>query len=136
MMKMNRLRETRNQIVILTLIFGGVIALFLGIFLENKIGMVLGITFGTLIAILNFIELEKTLIKASKMIPRNAQSYTTKHYFIRYIITGLVVIISIKADYINEFGTIIGLLLIKFVIMITNLFNDKEYFKRIFRKEG
>ncbi|MDM8533829.1 ATP synthase subunit I [Clostridiaceae bacterium HSG29] len=133
---MNRLKKTRNQIVVLSLVLGGIIALLLGIFLENKIGIVLGVAFGTLIAILNFIELEKTLIKASKMIPRKAQSYTTKHYFIRYLITGLVVLISIKADYINEFGTIIGLLLIKFVIMITNLFNDKEYFKRIFRKEG
>jgi len=135
MKKMNKLKKTRNQIVALSLILGGVIAFLLGVFLENKIGIILGVIFGTLIAILNFLELEKTLIKASKMTPRKAQSYTTKHYFIRYLITGLVVLISIKANYINEFGTIIGLLLLKFVIIITNLFNDKEYFKRIFRKE-
>lgn len=135
-MKMSKLRKTRNQIVKLTLIFSMVLIIVSVIFLEDKIFIVYGLIFGTLTSILNFLELEKTLIKASRMKPRNAQSYVTKHYFLRYIITGIVLLISMKASYINTSGTVMGLLLLKFVIMITNLFNDKEYFKRIFRKEG
>ncbi|MEA1974083.1 MAG: ATP synthase subunit I [Bacillota bacterium] len=133
---MSKLRKTRNQIVKLTLIFSMVLIIVSVIFLQDKIFIVYGLIFGTLTSILNFLELEKTLIKASRMKPRNAQSYVTKHYFLRYIITGIVLLISMKASYINTFGTVTGLLLLKFVIMITNLFNDKEYFKRIFRKEG
>ncbi len=136
MTKMNKLRQTRNQIVKLTFILGVLITIILCIFFDDKLGIIFGTIFGTFISILNFIELEKTLIKASVMKPRNAQSYTTKHYFLRYGIIAIVVLISIKANYINEYATIIGLLLLKFVVIFTNLFNDKEYFKRIYRKEG
>lgn len=69
------------------------------------------------------------------MPPKKANSYATRHYFIRFVISGVVLFISIQAPYINIFGTIIGLLLIKFVIYFTNLFNDKEYFKNIIRRK-
>jgi hypothetical protein len=135
MMKMSRLRQTRNEIIKLTLLISVALIIISLIFFRNRTGMVYGLIFGSTISVLNFLELEKTLIKSSRMNPRNSQSYATKHYFLRYFITGLVLLISIKASYINTIGTVIGLLLLKFVIMITNLFNDKEYFKRIFRKE-
>ena len=70
------------------------------------------------------------------MKPENAQSYATKKYFLRYAITALVIFVAIKVNHIDLLGTIVGLLLLKFVIFITNLFNDKEYFKRIFRKRS
>lgn len=95
-----------------------------------------GLIFGGSIGVLNFIELGKTLEKAVTMNPRRAQAYTASKYFIRYILTGVVLLVSLKANYINVLGTIIGLLLVKFVIISTNLFNDKQYFKNIFiRKE-
>lgn len=136
MKKMNKLKRTRNNIVKWTLI-ASVIILFISLFIfEDKKAIIFGIIFGTSISILNFIELEKSLIKSSQMNSRQAQSYATRKYFLRYIITAIVILISIKASYINVIGTIIGLLLLKFVIMFTNLFNDKKYFKRIFRREG
>lgn len=103
---------------------------------KNPLPWAYGLIFGGLIGILNFIELGKTLEKAITMNPRRAQAYTASKYFIRYILTGVVLLVSLKADYINVLGTILGLLLIKFVIIATNLFNDKQYFKNIFiRKE-
>lgn len=135
MMK-SRLNETRNKVIKWTLIFSLII---MGIFIfmfDDKVGLGLGFIFGVSFSILNFLELEKTLIKASRMNPSKAQGYATKKYFVRYLLTGVVIFVSLKASYINIFGTILGLLLLKFVIMVTNLFNDKNYFKRIFRKEG
>lgn len=133
---MNRLSETRNQVIRWTLIGGfGIIILALIFVRTDKMPLVLGVLFGVSISVLNFLELEKTLIKASKMKPAQAQSYATKKYFLRYAISGVVILVSIKASYISVMGTIIGLLLLKFVVIITNLFNDKEYFRRIFRKE-
>lgn len=98
--------------------------------------MALGLVFGTLISMLNFRALALTLEKAVTMDPRRAQIYASSRYFIRFMTTGIVLFISIKANYLNVLGTIIGLFLIKIVILATNLFNDISYFKKIFiRKE-
>lgn len=133
---MKQVKETRNQIIKWTLIAFAV-AIFLSlIVLDDSMKMVLGLIFGTAIGILNFIELEKTLIKSAKMEPGKAQTFAMAKYFLRYVIMAVVLFVSIKAPYVNVIGTIIGLLLIKFVIMATNLFNDKDYYKRIFRREG
>jgi len=96
---------------------------------------ILGYIFGGAIGVLNFIELGKTLEKAVTMNPAKAQGYAASKYFVRYIITGIVIFVSLKANYINALGTIIGLLLVKFVIIVTNLFNDKEYYKNIFKRK-
>jgi hypothetical protein len=133
---MSKLSETRNNVIKWTFVAGFVIIVILLTAVKSqKFPLIIGVIFGTLIGILNFLELEKTLIKAAKMNPNQAQSYATRKYFLRYGISGVVLLISIKASYISVVGTIIGLLLLKFVIMFTNLFNDKEYFKRIIGKE-
>lgn len=133
---MSKLSETRNNVIKWTFIAGFVIIVVILIMIESqKFQLIAGVIFGTLIGIFNFLELERTLIKSAKMTPSKAQSYATKKYFLRYGITGIVLLISIKASYISVVGTVIGLLLLKFVIMFTNLFNDKKYFKRIIGKE-
>ncbi len=80
-------------------------------------------------------ELSKTLSRAVQLPPDKAQSYTTRKYFLRYVIYGVVLWVSIQADYIHVLGTIVGLLLIKVVLLTTNLFNDKHYFLNIFRRK-
>lgn len=102
---------------------------------DEPVPWVLGLIFGGAIGSLNFIELGKTLEKAVTMSPSRAQAYAASKYFIRYIITGIVIFVSLKANYINALGTIIGLFLVKFVIISTNLFNDMQYFKNIFKRK-
>lgn len=117
----------------LILVFLSVISLF---FFDNPMTWVYGYIFGGLIGILNFMLLAKTIEKAMKMPPARAQVYVSTNYFIRFSIMIIVLLVSLKADYINTLATLIGLLLIKFVILVTNLFDDKEYYKRILmRKE-
>lgn len=134
--KMSKLNDTRNKVVQWTIGMSFLIILISFFIVDEPKKFSIGLIFGMLIAILNFIELEKTLKKSIKMKPANAQSYATKKYFLRYAITAFVIFVAIKVNHIGLLGTILGLLLLKFVIFITNLFNDKEYFKRIFRKEG
>ena len=133
---MSKLSETRNNVIKWTFVtcFVIIVIILIGV-KSQKFPLTLGVIFGTLIGILNFLELEKTLIKSAKMPPNKAQSYATKKYFFRYSITGVVIFVSIQVTHISVVGTVIGLLLLKFVIMFTNLFNDKEYFKRIIGKE-
>ncbi|MFO7887309.1 MAG: ATP synthase subunit I [Eubacteriales bacterium] len=106
------------------------------IFLDEPMTWTYGYIFGGLIGILNFILLARTMERAVEMPPHKAQGYATVNYFIRFIITGVVIIVALKADYINALATIIGIVLIKLIILVTNLFSDKEYYKRIFRRKG
>lgn len=101
---------------------------------ENPMPWILGYIFGGLIGILNFMHLGRTIETAVSMHPKNAQAYASSKYFIRYFISAVVIVISLKADYIHILGTIIGLLLVKFVIMSTYLFSSVEYYKRIFKR--
>jgi len=106
------------------------------IFIRPVIPFLLGLIFGTLISMLNFRALALTLEKAVTMPPGKAQVYTSSRYFIRFMTNGIVIFVSIKAGYINVLGTIIGLIIIKLVVLGTNLFNDMSFFKKIFtRKE-
>lgn len=125
-------REIYKYTIIWLIIISGISAIFFNDFKP----ILLGLIFGTSIGILNFRLLAMTLEKASYMAPRQAQVYATSQYFIRYLIMGSVLFVSIKAQYLNIIGVIIGLVLIKVVVLGTNLLNDKAYYKRIFgRKE-
>ncbi|NLK72879.1 MAG: ATP synthase subunit I, partial [Clostridiales bacterium] len=90
---------------------------------------------GTLIAVLNFNLLSNTMEKAAQMAPERAQRYASSKYYIRFAIYGVVLYISIIAPYINEVGTIIGLLTVKLVILIMYAFNDKNYYKKVFKRK-
>ncbi len=116
--------------VILVLL--SVVSLF---FFDNPLTWVYGYIFGGLIGIFNFMLLARTIEKAMKMPPARAQIYASSNYFIRFSIMAVVLLVSLKADYIHTLATVTGLLLIKFVILVTNLFNDKEYYKRIFKRK-
>lgn len=96
-----------------------------------------GLFFGTIIALLNFRLLSLTLEKSVKMLPEKAQIYVSSRYFVRFLLSGIVMFISIKAEYINVLGTIFGLISLKLIILKVEVFNDSQFYKNIFkRKEG
>lgn len=119
----------KNLIVLCVLIIGSFL------FLNEPLKWAYGFTFGSLIGILNFMQLARTMEKAVKMNPGSAQAYASISYFIRFGIMAVVLIVSLKADYINALATVIGLLSIKFIILVSNIFGDKVYYKRIFRRK-
>src|SRR6056297_3582297 len=109
---MSKLSETRNNVIKWTFVAGFVIIVVILIMIESqKFQLISGVIFGTFVGIFNFLELERTLIKSAKMKPSKAQSYATKKYFLRYGISGIVLLISIKVSLISVVGTVIGLLL-------------------------
>jgi hypothetical protein len=103
--------------------------------MSKPIPFILGIIFGSAISVLNFIELANTLSRAITMPQDKAQSFTVIKYFIRYIVTAVVIYVSIIAPYINVVGTIVGLFIIKIIILVTNLLSDKNYFRNIFKRK-
>ncbi len=125
------LKTTYKYVVIIYFLALGASVLLI----KDYLPFAIGLTFGVVISVVNFFELARTVHQSVLLPPKKAHGYATRHYFIRFVINAVVIFISIKAPYINIFGTIIGLLLIKFVIYFTNLFNDKEYFKNIIRRK-
>jgi ATP synthase I subunit len=118
-----------------TIVFAAIAAVVMTIFIKPVMPLLVGLLFGTLISMLNFRALALTLEKAVKLPPAKAQVYAGSRYFIRFLTNGIVIFVSIKADYISIIGTIIGLIIIKLVILKTNLFNDMSYFKKIFKRK-
>ena len=132
---MNALNQTKcaeiKWLTIINLIIIGIGFLFL----KEPVPFVLGLIFGSAISGLNFIELANTLSRAVSMPADKAQSFTVMKYFIRYIVTAVVIYVSIVAPYINILGTILGLVIIKIIILVSNLLSDKNYFRNIFRRK-
>ncbi len=131
---MDETRDLRLKIykyTLLTACFAAAVAIFI---VKDYLSFISGLFFGTVIAILNFTLLAKTIEKSIYLPPEKAKTYVSSRYFIRFTIYGAVLYISVVADYINVIGTIIGILTIKLVVYVLHLFNDKQYYKNIFNK--
>ena len=109
-------------------IFDVVAVILLMVISQFSIPMLMGIIFGSIIAVLNFRLLELTLEKAVNLPPGKAQSYTGVRYMIRLTITAAALIVSIKNPNLHIIGTAIGLISTQVVIFIKTLIASK--FKR------
>lgn len=87
--------------------------------------MVLGLMFGTLIAILNFRLLSITITKAVAMPATKSQIYSSGQYLIRMTIVAVVLFVSATVPHLNIITTAIGLLSTKFVILSQKLLIEK-----------
>ncbi|MEW8972576.1 MAG: ATP synthase subunit I [Tissierellaceae bacterium] len=90
--------------------------------------IILGYIFGVIISMLGFKLLDNTINRAVKMAPNRANAYTVMHYVLRNTIYFIVLSISAIAGYLNFPATILGLLMIKFVIIISSIV-DKNFTK-------
>lgn len=87
--------------------------------------MLLGLIFGTIIAVLNFRLLAITIEKSVTMPVSKAQIYSAGQYLLRMTVTGVVLLVSVKAPYMHVLGVAIGLLSPKFVILTKTFLIDK-----------
>lgn len=94
----------------------------------------LGLLLGVLIGMVQFWDLALTMERAVQKNPGHAQTYAIRKYFIRYIITGVVFYVAVVSPHLHVVGTVIGMMFIKISILITNLFNDKAFYKEIIKR--
>ena len=133
---MTDIREMTKKIILWVGILSiGTMIIVLVFFTKSAKALIFGLAFGASIGMLGFVDLSHTLQRTVQKGPAKAQSYAVRKYFMRYTMTGVVLYVAVVAPYINVIGTLIGLLLIKFAIMITNLFNDKEFYKNIIQRK-
>lgn len=124
------IKNIMKWVIILSVVIS---VIFIVFFRENAARLIIGLVFGASIGMLGFIDLSQTLQRAVHKNPGKAQSYTVRKYFIRFIINGVVLYVAVVTPHIHIIGTVLGMLLIKISIMITNLFNDKQFYKNIIR---
>jgi len=116
--------KVTKRAIILSLFIIGISAFVF----DNPKPIILGIIFGTLISILGFKLIHNTINSAVDMTPKRASAYSTMHYLFRYLIYFIVLLVAALADYINFPATILGLLMVKFVILGSGIF-DKDFQK-------
>ncbi|MBK5244457.1 MAG: ATP synthase subunit I [Eubacteriaceae bacterium] len=121
-----KMKMTNLSLETTIMVGGGVVSLVLmpfGFITANPETYILGILFGGLYSILNFKLMQVTFDKAIKMPPVQAQKYIQTRYFLRYLISGVVIYVAIINPWLNIIGVILGLIAIKIsVLMSTVLF--------------
>ena len=118
----NKLQEEIKKLTKGIIVYDLLILLALAITFNLNKQMVLGLVFGTLIAILNLKLLAITINKTVSMPSTKAQIYSS---LIRMAIMAVVLFVSAKAPHLNIVGTAIGLLSTKFVILTQKLLIEK-----------
>ncbi len=93
-----------------------------GFFLKDTIGFILGVLLGGVYSIINFKIIQFTLEKAMKMPPSKSQKYVQTRYFLRYLFTGVVIYLAIIIPIFNIIGVILGLVAIKFSVLLLKAF--------------
>ncbi|AGB42340.1 ATP synthase I chain [Halobacteroides halobius DSM 5150] len=99
----------------------------------------LGLIVGAIMSLINFHLLSFSLQKAVKFEPVKAGIYTFIQYIIRYSLWFAVLYISLQRPDINLVTVIVGMLTVKIVVLIVNVFNfwpEDQKLNNLIRKEG
>lgn len=87
---------------------------------------ILGVFFGGLYSILNFRLLQLTCNKAIKMPPGKASNYIQARYFLRYLITGVVIYVAIINPFVNVIAVFLGLIAVRLSIYLNEILSKKS----------
>lgn len=120
-----KLQDEINYVTKGVIVFDLIVMILLLITSTFSKPMILGLVFGTIIAVLNFRLLAITIQKSVTMPVGKAQIYSASQYILRMTVTGVVLLVSVKAPHIHVIGVAIGLLSPKFVILAKTLLIDK-----------
>jgi len=66
------------------------------------------------------------LDKAMKMPSAKAQKYVQTRYFLRYLITGVVIYVAIINPWVNIVGVLLGLIAVKISVLINTTVSKKN----------
>lgn len=110
---MNKNDLNRYSMQIVMIVFS-VVVYSVGIFFgSNKVSWTLGVVFGLAIALLKLRLMEVAFSKAVAMPEAKARSYIQIHYMLRYLITGIVLLVAALQSSISLMGVFVGLFSMK-----------------------
>lgn len=120
-----KLQDEVNNVTKGVIVFDIIVLILLFVTSTFSKAMLLGLLFGTIIALLNFRLLAISIDKSVSMPQNKAQVYSASRYMLRMTIVGVVLLVSAKAPHLNIIGVAIGLVSPKFVILARKLLIDK-----------
>lgn len=110
---MNKAFIKQNFMAVVMITFT-LLVYIIGVFLtESILGWTTGILFGLIVALLKLRLMETTFTKAVSMPEAKAKVYTQRHYMIRYLLTGVVLLIAALEPSISLLGVFFGLVSMK-----------------------
>nr|WP_302599384.1 ATP synthase subunit I [uncultured Cellulosilyticum sp.] len=113
MINMNKVTSEKNFVPVTMIIFS-LIVYIIGIFIvTEKISWTLGLTFGLIFSLLKLKLMEKTISKAVLLPPAKAKNYMSAQYMMRYLLTGIVLVIAALEPSISLLGVFLGLVSMK-----------------------
>lgn len=101
------------------------------LFFNNRLSLVLGLLLGTVVSIISFITIYWNILIILGENSTRAKKIMIIGYIFRYMIYAIVIYFSLKSEYLNLITCTIGLLNIKLVLYLNNIFS---FFDK--RKEG
>ena len=87
-----------------------------------------GIIFGGLIVTVNFHMLYRTLKKAFTPPRLTSHNVILAKYYVRFVVSGLIIFFLISNQYVNPIGLFVGLSVVVVSIMLATLFELKNLF--------
>ena len=112
-------------------IYAIIVGLISLLILKETIPIILGVVFGSVIAILNFRLLAISIEKSVDLSAGKAQAYSGIRYLIRMFIVAVVLFVSVKNPNINVIGTVLGLISTQIVIFIKKLVVSRIWGKEV-----
>lgn len=128
-----KVQQEVNEVTKGICIYAIIIGVVSFIISKEPIPILLGVVFGSVIAILNFRLLALTMEKAVEYSPGKAQAYSSMRYMVRMVIVAVVVFVSVKNPNINVIGTVLGLISTQIVIFVKKLVISKLRERRLNR---
>lgn len=127
-----------QSIIVKSLILIALEVLLLFIFFNKDfVPLFLGLLLGGFINIIFFRILYSNILVAITKSADKAKRFITLNYMARYFISGLVLFVATKSNYLNVFTCLLGFLTIKLVFYFNNLIDLFKGNKDIsLRKEG
>lgn len=109
------IKETlRNNILAVYMILFSLIMEIVGILVVNdKKGFTMGILFGLIFSLLKLMLMKNSIKKSVTMPEGKAQKYANVQYMIRYVLTGIVLLVAALEPTISLLGVFLGLLSMK-----------------------
>ncbi len=121
------------------MIDSGLISLGLALFCfltQNPLTFAVGVFFGGFYSILNFRLMQLTFNKAMKMPSVRAQKYVQTRYFLRYLLTGVVIYVAIINPWVNIVGVLLGLFAVKISVLLNATLPKKNTKKNVSTNEA
>lgn len=110
---MNNETLKKNFMLICMILFSLIVYIIGILIVADKMSWTLGISFGLIFSLLKLKLMQNTLAKAVTMPEGKAQKYANVQYMIRYILTGVVLVVAALEPSINLLGVFFGLMSMK-----------------------